>query len=156
MGLKLRAGAPQPGRWGHRRGWLSLPSSPGVTDIMALIAKQGMAEWGPQRTGDLEWNRKWSLWFNHRAFPECHLLRVTQRLGKVTVLRWGRGWAGGCSSYRPVPPQKLGSETGKESSLLQRFRPCGKMLTVVTLLLTGYFSEPLFPYQYNGNDNRVY
>lgn len=28
-------------------------------------------------------------------FPECHLLRVTQLWGKVTVLRWGPGWAGG-------------------------------------------------------------
>lgn len=28
-------------------------------------------------------------------FPECHLLRVTQLWGKLTVLRWGRGWVGG-------------------------------------------------------------
>ena len=44
-------------------------------------------------------------------FPECHLLGVTQLWGKVTVLRWGCGWVGGCSRYGPGLPQKLGGET---------------------------------------------
>lgn len=41
---------------------------------------------------------------------------MTQLLGKVTVLRWGCGWVERCSSYGLVLPQKLGSETRKESS----------------------------------------
>lgn len=98
---------------GYRKGWLSFPSSPGVTNFVAFT-KQGMAEWGLWRTGDPEWNRKWSLWFNHRAFPWVSSVKRDTALGESHCAEVGVCvWVGGHSSYGLELPQNWAVRSGR-------------------------------------------